>query len=950
MKKICALIFILNLFFGFSSFAQTPGVKWQQASYGQDVYYDVKPTFDGGYIMAGASDTMGLNYTKEQALTKEAGFYSLVQKTDNAGNVIWKKIFRSLRAFNSILQLSDEGYMSCGNSADFYTQCSFVRFDKDGNIIWQKSYGGDDYDYGQSIIQTQDGGYVMAGYSNSALSGNHGSYDFWIMRLNSSGDLVWQKLFGGSADDKAYSVKATSDKGFIVVGKTTSNDGDVTVNKGGEDAWLVKIDSAGNKVWQKSFGGTQNDAFRDVVQTTDAGYLLNGYTYSNDGDVSGNHGNADYWVAKINASGSLVSQKCFGGSGIDWGLGLNSTVDKAFLLTGYTESTNGNVKFNNGGADVWNLKIDSSVNMLWEKPVGSANEEYGYAINGINEGNYVGCGFTNYPHGLLYQLGSTNTITGTVFIDKNSNGVKDVSEPLSDQALITTKKSGITMSAIPHNGMYSYDVDTGSFTTKVSLYNSYYTAVPSSKNSSFNNYFNIDTINFALQPIPNKQDLQINVVPLSASVPGFNVSYKILYQNAGTEDIANGYIQFVKDKRLDVVSSIPSYSSINGDTLKWNYSNLRQLDTASILLNFNVPSSNLNIGDTLASIATINPVVNDLTSSDNTISLTQIVQSSFDPNDKTESHSGAITEEKVVAGDYLTYTIRFQNTGTYTAFNIALRDTLSDKLDLNTIQMVSASHDYQLNIKDGNKCVWYFNNILLPDSNTNEHASHGYITYRIKPKSNITVGDIVNNTASIFFDYNLPVETNTAQTIIQERLLPVMLLQFSAKNTGNVNEIKWSTSQEINSGYFEIQRSNDGRVFESLGRINAKGSTANKTDYRFVDDKPRTGINYYRLKMVDKDGKYKFSDIKSVSNSAIFSARINPNPVSDILNLIISSDKERQVQITITNISGEKILSQQYSILAGESTKTINVSQLSAGIYLLNIKTSDRQLGLKFIK
>ncbi len=178
------------------------------------------------------------------------------------------------------------------------------------SIEWQYCLGGTDTDKGLSLQQISDGGYVVAGYASSNygdVSGNQGEEDFWIVKLNSDGDLVWQKSLGGSSDDRARSVQQTSDGGYVVAGFAVSNDGDVSGNHGDRDYWVVKLNADGDLVWQKCLGGTENDNTLSIQQTSDGGYVAAGSSASNDGDVSGNHGDRDYWVVKLNADGAIWS-------------------------------------------------------------------------------------------------------------------------------------------------------------------------------------------------------------------------------------------------------------------------------------------------------------------------------------------------------------------------------------------------------------------------------------------------------------------------------------------------------------------------------------------------------------------------------------------------------------------------------------------------------------------
>ncbi|WAI02543.1 PEGA domain-containing protein [Methanogenium organophilum] len=177
-------------------------------------------------------------------------------------------------------------------------------------IEWQKCLGGSSDDYAYSTVQTTDGGYAVAGYTLSAdgdVSGKHNGYDSWVVKLSSTGTIVWQKCLGGSNDDRARSIVQTADGGYAVAGYTYSDDSDVSGNHGGYDYWVVKLSSTGTIVWQKCLSGSSWDYARSIVQTVDGGYAVAGYTTSTDGDVSGNHGSGDYWVVKLEGSGSVAA-------------------------------------------------------------------------------------------------------------------------------------------------------------------------------------------------------------------------------------------------------------------------------------------------------------------------------------------------------------------------------------------------------------------------------------------------------------------------------------------------------------------------------------------------------------------------------------------------------------------------------------------------------------------
>ena len=263
-------------------------------------------------------------------------------------------------------------------------------------IDWQKCLGGTNNDFAASIIQTSDGGYISAGFSNSIdfdVTGNHGDNDVWVVKVNSTGVLQWQKSFGGSLSDNAHCVIQTSDGGYLISGNTESYDGNVTNNhtssSGHYDSWLIKIDSLGVIQWQKCYGSTGSEEASSVLETSDGGYIFTGFNELNNGNVSGNHGNFDIWVVKVNSIGVLQWQKSFGGTGNDRGNKIIATNDGNFIICGYTGSFNGNVTSNNGADDVWIIKFSSIGNLIWQKCYGGTSYDQGYGISTTNDGGYI---------------------------------------------------------------------------------------------------------------------------------------------------------------------------------------------------------------------------------------------------------------------------------------------------------------------------------------------------------------------------------------------------------------------------------------------------------------------------------------------------------------------------------------------------------------------------------
>ena len=371
--------------------------------------------------------------------------------------------------------------------------------------------------------------------------------------------------------------------------------------------------------------------------------------------------------------------------------------------------------------------------------------------------------------GCLYTLppvANANWLLGDVFYDANLNTVFDAGDQPFTNGQIGVTGPTVYYRILASNGSYAARTNTGTYTVSFTPSNSYFTVVPASQNTSFASLGNSDTINFAVQPIPGHPDVAVTAYPISVARPGFNASYGIIVSNVGTETVS-GSVAFFPDLRLTVSSSSPFYNLYQGDSVIWYFSNLSPATQNNYTVYCQVPVPPVVAIDTvLGFMARVSSSDGDENLANNIHGFEQIVVSSCDPNDIWVSRDG-IYQDFIQAGEYLTYRIRFQNTGTASAVNISVHDTLDTELDWSTLQMIDASHSWQMLRHADDKIEWYFENIMLPDSNSNEPASHGYILYRIKPKSSFGPASQVDNRASIYFDFNPPVVTNTVSTTWQ---------------------------------------------------------------------------------------------------------------------------------------------------------------------------------------
>jgi hypothetical protein len=309
----------------------------------------------------------------------------------------------------STQQTTDGGYIVAGfaltenngdvwggpGNGDFWV----VKLNPTGDIQWQKAIGGTSTEVAEEIQQTSDGGYILAGRTFSDdvdVSGYHGAADCWVVKLDSIGNILWQRTLGGSSTDEAYSIKQTTDGGYIMAGTTFSTDGDVSTNHIYYDGWLVKLNAVGDIQWQKSIGGRNGaETAYAVCQTTDGGYIIAGETNSSDSGLSDYHGNGDCWVAKFSNTGELEWQKAIGGTGQDAAYSILQTVDGGYAFVGTTSAINsGQVNGVHGGFDIWAVKLNEFGIIEWQRPLGGSNEEHGDDIIQTNDGGYVVLGDT----------------------------------------------------------------------------------------------------------------------------------------------------------------------------------------------------------------------------------------------------------------------------------------------------------------------------------------------------------------------------------------------------------------------------------------------------------------------------------------------------------------------------------------------------------------------------
>jgi hypothetical protein len=363
-------------------------------------------------------------------------------------------------------------------------------------------------------------------------------------------------------------------------------------------------------------------------------------------------------------------------------------------------------------------------------------------------------------------------VQGNVKLDFDGNGctTSDLIYPNLNFAVTNGTTSGNYIANA--SGTYSIPLAAGSYTITPVLENpNYYSISPNSVTVSFPNTSTVFLQDFCLTPLPIN-DVEVSILPLTPSSPGLNSIFKLKYKNKG-DTTQSGTISLAYNGAiLELSSSFPSASNSVANQLTWNFSNLLPLEsrdiTVILLLNAPTDTPPVNSGDILNFTATITGIGVDFHQEDNTFQLIRTVVNSFDPNDKTCLEGTSITPDKV--GEYVHYMIRFENTGTANARNIVVKDLIDiTKFDITTLVPIDGSHSFVTRITNTNQVEFIFENIQLPFDDAN---NDGYVVFKIKTKPTLTVGGSFSNTASIYFDYNFPIVTNTATTTIQALVNP----------------------------------------------------------------------------------------------------------------------------------------------------------------------------------
>ena len=360
-------------------------------------------TTDGGYLVVGTT------YSNNGDVTGNHGNGDVfVVKLDSLGAKQWKKTLggsgsdvgvsatqsASGKIFIVANTTSTNGNVTYNHGL---TDIWLVALSSGGTLLYQKTFGGSGDEVAHSIVQTNDGNLLIGGSSdsnNGDVTGNHGSDDYWVLKVDTLADLLWEKSLGGTGIDECNSVVATADGGYFAAGNSNSTDGNVSGNHGNNDFWVVKMDSSGTIQWEKSYGGSMNESALAAIQNTAGNFIVAGYTNSNNGDVTNNKGSSDYWMIMLDSTGTLLNQHTYGGSNSDVAYSLLQASDGGYLLSGSTISNDSDVMGNHGSEDMWLMKTDAGCNLNWARCYGGSMSDRALSAVQADDGGFVVAGYT----------------------------------------------------------------------------------------------------------------------------------------------------------------------------------------------------------------------------------------------------------------------------------------------------------------------------------------------------------------------------------------------------------------------------------------------------------------------------------------------------------------------------------------------------------------------------
>ena len=494
-SRICLVVCFVAFMVMFCSFREALADQWVKTygGTGTDRATSVQQTSDGGYIMAGRTDSLGVGKLDAWVLRLDLG-----------GNIEWQKTYGGAGDDEvlSVVEASGGGFVVVGYTSSTGAGKKDVwvlKLDEDGNVEWQKTYGGAEDDEAFSVVEATGGGFVVAGQTSSSGAGKK---DVWVLKLDDDGIVEWQKAYGGSGDDVVYSIQQTLDEKLIVAGSTDS------FGAGKKDAWILNLDRDGNIVWQKTYGAVGDDEVLSIRQTSGKGYITAGWTNSYAGIKT------EAWVLNLDGDGNIQWQRTYGGSGEDKIYSIQETLDGRYIVAGTMDS------YGSGKKDAWIMKLDANTSILWQKTFGGGGDDEAFSIRQTLDYGYVIAGWTN-------SFGAGNDDAWTVKLDSNGSisGCQIIGTPFA--SIRQTTVSGVS--------------------TSVSLQETSFF-------SQANPFVTVDTVVLP-GSICMVEEAEITIFPISIDfgsvVMGTSSPQKVTVENVGSKNLVFGNLDIGGTNHLD---------------------------------------------------------------------------------------------------------------------------------------------------------------------------------------------------------------------------------------------------------------------------------------------------------------------------------------------------------------------------------------------------------------
>ncbi|MCD6065547.1 MAG: hypothetical protein K0S33_373 [Bacteroidetes bacterium] len=872
MKKILPFISFLII----STFAKAQHFNWANSILGSNENSKIALDQNGNVYMTGNFQSLIYFNTGPSAdtLTSAGDYDGFIAKTDATGNLSWvKQIGGSGRDMAKAVTADSSGNVYITGifegTVDFdpgpgvYPLTSFggkdifiCKLDGAGNFLWVKQIGGTGDEWGWDIETDELNNIYITGFFGISVDFDPGpgvfnlssllaSRDVFVEKLDVNGNFNWVKQFEGSGTSEAIANAIAVKAGMVYCTGYFSDTVDFDPGSGvytltgdpgpvGSDIFVSKLDTSGNFMWAKNFHGTGTAwGEGNSIKVDSYGNVLTSGFFSGtvdfdpgSGTVSLTYsglGNWDAFVNKLDANGNFLWNRRVEGVIMQGSLALDNAdniyTTGEFLGTIDFDPGQGIYNLSNG-ADVFISKLNYFGDFVWARGLGGNAMNGGRSITVDRfENIYVSgiySGIMDFdPDTSVFELTQGNMLGSSFILKLYQDTCSDLSIGFDSVLNVSCSDSGyVGLHAIggevPYNYVWNSTLLLNDSTLRPIVPGIYNAGVTDARGCTRQTSVYISGPVFA-----SSFDLEANLVSGNFR-PGFSQQIVVDAGNKRCSPVS-GSLKVVLDNELSFQNAVPSPDLVSGDTLIWNFISL-VFDSLRLNPVINCSTSvSAPIGDTIHLMVSITPMSGDADTSNNYKNYDYPVINGYDPNDKQVYPFGNCIPHYISDEQLLTYTIRFQNTGNASAININVLDSLNSNLDLNSMRVIASSHSVITEVLPGSVLKFRFDNINLPDSTSDEPASHGYVIYEIMPDSNVADGIQIQNRADIYFDFNPPVLTNTVYNTIttadpdtiqcapavgiKKQVLAAQAYIYPNPSTGRIDIV---VSKEITAGTIKI--------------------------------------------------------------------------------------------------------------------------------------------------